>query len=91
MQRVNASRSFDAEAARGTTIIPRIDTTNLSNMPVISKVAHKPGTGTGDYGDAALAETNLSTDERNKDEWKIIKFSTTGIPELYAYPKVQIH
>lgn len=63
------------------TMISRKDTTNLSNMPVISEEVHKPGTGTDDCGDAALAKmfAALGTDEPSKDEWKITKFDTTPL------------
>lgn len=61
------------------TMISRVDTTNLSNMPIASEDVYKPETN--NYDDAALAKifATLSTEEQSKDEWKISKFETTPL------------
>ena len=60
-------------------MISRVDTTNLSNMPIASEDVYKPETN--NYDDAALAKifATLSTEEQSKDEWKISKFETTPL------------
>lgn len=62
-----------------TTMISRIDTTNLSNMPIASEEVYKPEAGNHD--DAALAKifATLGTEEQSKDEWKITRFNTTPL------------
>lgn len=61
------------------TMISRVDTTNISNMPVASEEVHKPETS--DYDDAALTKTftTIGTEEQSKDEWKVTKFNTTPL------------
>ncbi|KAG8217461.1 hypothetical protein J3R82DRAFT_5606 [Butyriboletus roseoflavus] len=64
------------------TMISRIDTTNLSNMPVSSEV-HK--LEASDYDEVALAKmfATLGTEEQSKDEWKVTKFNTTPLMSTY--------
>lgn len=63
------------------TMISRVDTTALSNMPVISEelVKVEPANDDNEILAPLLSGLSLNAEDRVQDQWKITRFMTTPL------------